>query len=214
MSDVRALILLSLKAEVVAFQEVLRECPERMFAQQPKWGHSVAWHALHIMDWTRCMIQPGLLGVNPALTYGYLGFETEEWAKAVGGPTLAHEQDSPEMIRNSLQLVFGEALDALEDAPQERFTDQASWTTLKKPKPVLAGLLYHLSHTAYHRGQIRQLINEMDSFSLREKSPGFISFAERIRQRREAGIQPIRLSDGPSIVQMIREGRGHTDDEE
>ncbi|CAM3320638.1 DinB family protein [Deinococcus saxicola] len=154
MDDARALILYSLDTEFQAFQAVLRECPEKMFGQRPSWGHSVAWHALHIMDWTRCIIQPGLLGINPALTYGYLGFEQEIWAKAVTGPTLAQEQDGKQPILAAVEDVFEQALKDIRHAPAERFSSQAMFAAIKKPRPVLESLLYHVTHTAYHRGQV------------------------------------------------------------
>ena len=162
MSDeIRRLIGHSLKGEFEAFQEALDQCPERLLSQSPASGHSVAWHALHIMDWTRCMIQPGLLGVNPALRYGHLGFETEAWARAVTGPTLAHEQGNADEIKVAVRITFEVALETIWHAPQERFAAEAMWTTLKRPRPVVDGLLYHLIHTAYHRGQIRQVVNEL-----------------------------------------------------
>lgn len=144
----------ALEAEFGAFQAAVHRCPDAQMSVQPPVGHSVAWHALHIMDWTRCMIQWDLPGVDPKLTYGYLGFEDEDWAKAVTGPTLADEHDPAERIRTVLDMVFDEALDAIRHAPLERFRPDAMWTTLKQPRPVLDGLMYHLRHIAYHRGQI------------------------------------------------------------
>lgn len=162
MSEVQSLIATTMQAEFKAFLEQLEASPAEAFSTQPAqghsaYGHSVAWHALHIMDWTRCVIQPGLNGVNPALTYGYLGFEQEPWAQAVHGPTLAHEQDGKEKILMALDTVFAEALSAVQHAPAERFSTDALWTTLKKPKPVLDGLMYHIRHVAYHRGQVQMV---------------------------------------------------------
>lgn len=86
---VGALVVQAMQSEFDAFIEQLEECPTELFGTSPLLGHSIAWHALHIMDWTRCMIQWDLKGVNPKLTYSYLGFEKETWAQAVYGPTLA-----------------------------------------------------------------------------------------------------------------------------
>lgn len=213
MDDARALILYSLKAEFQAFQEVLRECPEKMFGQRPSWGHSAAWHALHVMDWTRCIIQPGLLGVNPALTYGYLGFEQEDWARAVTGPTLAQEQDGKEAVLAVVQAVFEQALEDILNAPAERFSPQATFEAIKKPRPVLESLLYHATHMAYHRGQARQVINEVNSLTLRLNDPNRPKFGDSWRKREAEGYRPLIIEGGPSVEQIIREGRGHTDDD-
>lgn len=152
---VQSLIATTMQAEFETFLAQLEACPAEMFSAQPTQGHSAAWHALHIMDWTRCMIQPGLNGVNPSLTYGYLGFEQAPWALAVYGPTLAHEQDGKEKILGALDNTFLESLNAVRTAPAKRFTTSALWTTLKQPKSVLDGLMYHIRHVAYHRGQVR-----------------------------------------------------------
>ena len=156
--EVQTLISATMKAEFDAFLEQLDACPAQMFNTQTGKGHSVAWHALHIMDWTRCVIQPGLNGVNPTLTYAYLGFEQEPWAQAVYGPTLAHEQDSKEKIISVLRdTVFDETLNAVQNAPAERFTETATFNAIKKPRPELESLTYHIRHTAYHRGQVQMV---------------------------------------------------------
>ncbi|WP_293910935.1 DinB family protein [Deinococcus sp.] len=157
MTDVRSLVTAALAAEFRAFGDVLSGCPAEHFNTPPRSGHTAAWHALHVMDWTRAMIQPGLLGADPELTYGYLGFEDQPWAQAVSGPTLAREQDSKDVILEAVQGVLTDALEAIQAAPDGRFTSEAMWGALKKPRPVLESLLYHATHTAYHRGQVRQL---------------------------------------------------------
>lgn len=154
---IRSLIAKTMQREFDAFLEQLEACPADVFNNQPARGHSVAWHALHIMDWTRCMIQPGLNGLNPALKYGYLGFEQEAWAQAVYGPTLAHEQDSKEEILAALNGVFSDSLNAMLTAPAERYTEIAMFNAIKKPRPVLESLIYHIRHTAYHRGQVQMV---------------------------------------------------------
>ncbi|BDP43161.1 hypothetical protein DAETH_31300 [Deinococcus aetherius] len=161
MNAVQSLLARTLKAEFVALMELLDAYPAELLGKQPQHGHSAAWHALHIMDWTRCVIQPGLQGVNPALTYGYLGFEDADWTRAVTGPTLVEEHDAPEHILKSVRQVFDEALKSVRTAPEDRFEPDALWTTLKRPRPVLDGLTYHLRHTAYHRGQVTLVLKEL-----------------------------------------------------
>ena len=196
---VRVLVTDALAAEFQAFEALLQICPAEYFAERPSYGHTVAWHALHVMDWTRCMIQPGLGDINPALTYGYLGFENEPWAQAVTGPTLAQEQDGKDAILNALQSTFSEALAALRGAPDERFSSDAVWTAIKKPRPVVGSLMYHVTHMAYHRGQVRQVVNEVNSLALRMKTPKKFIYSGRGSR--------IKIEGGPSITEIVSEGR-------
>lgn len=198
---IRMLISNALSAEFRAFEELLQSCPAEQVAERPSYGHTVAWHALHIMDWTRCMIQPGLNGVNPALTYGHLGVEDQPWAQAVTGPTLAQEQDRKEVILAAVQMTFAQALAAIQSAPDERFSSDAVWGAIKKPRPVLESLMYHATHTAYHRGQARQVINEVDALTLQMKSPKKFIFSGRNSRLKTKG--------GPSGAEVSCEGRDH-----
>ena len=196
---VRELVVAALATEFQAFEASLQSCPAEGFAERPSYGHTVAWHALHVMDWTRCMIQPGLTGVNPALTYGYLGFESEPWAQAVSGPTLASEKDNKDIILAAVQYTFAEALTALHGAPDERFDSDAIWTAIKKPRPVLESLMYHVAHTAYHRGQVRQVINQVDAPAFQMKTPEKFLYNGRGSR--------IRIEGGLSTAEIISEGR-------
>ncbi|GGK37732.1 hypothetical protein GCM10008955_34540 [Deinococcus malanensis] len=160
MTPLQSFLSTALDAEFRAFGNALHAVPATVFGRAAAYGHSAAWYALHIMDWTRCVIQPGLGGVNPALTYGYLGFEEADWVRRVTGPTLAAEDDTKDQILTALDQVFTQALKAVCTASAERFTSEALWATLKRPRPVLEGLTSHLRHTAYHRGQIAPLLKE------------------------------------------------------
>lgn len=158
---VQSLVVSTLKAEFGAYLDVLSRCPQMHFGKQPRLGHCAAWHALHIMDWTRCVIQPGLEGVDTTLTYGYLGYEDSAWAQAVTGPTLAQEQDGKEVIIEAVRSVFRDAAEAVGTAPAERFAANAIFAALNKPRPVLESLIYHARHTAYHRGQLALVFKEL-----------------------------------------------------
>ncbi|MBZ9752047.1 DinB family protein [Deinococcus sp. HMF7604] len=155
----RALFGQLLDAEFTAFMAALGNCPAQQF-NTALTGHSPAWHALHIMDWTRATIQPGLSGLNPSHTLSYLGFEQASWVQAVYGPSLASEPDTSATILNALHSVFDAAPNALHHAPAERFSDEASQPALKKPRGVVDSLSYHLRHTAYHRGQVALVLKE------------------------------------------------------
>lgn len=201
MSDtIRQLLLSAMSADFEAFQDVLQACPPEKWSESPRPGHSVAWHALHIMDWTRCVIQPGLMGVNPALTYGYLGFEKEAWAQAVTGPTQATEHDDSATISTALQSVLQEALEAVRTAPAERLTEHAMFSAVKKPRPVLESLLYHVRHTAYHRGQARQVINQVNALAINLANPRTFHYSGQGKR--------VNIEGGLSAADIIAEGRG------
>ena len=162
MTDPRqSLITQLLDAEFTAFEAALHAYPDAIFGRVPRVGHSVAWHALHVMDWTRATIQPGLPGPDPAHTFGYLGSEDADWARAAYGPTLAIETDPPALIRAAVQDVFGAARRDLTDAPTERFGLDATFTMFHKRRHVTGSVTYHLRHTAYHRGQIALVLKEL-----------------------------------------------------
>lgn len=160
MSELRDFLVGALDAEFTAFLTALDRVPAAQFSSPTHHGHSAAWHALHITDWTRATIRPGLINPAPALTYGYLGFETEAWAQAVIGPTAAHEDDPKDTVLLAVSSVLREAVPTIRAAPAERFTPDAGFQVLHKTRSVRGSLTYHLRHTAYHRGQVAHLLKE------------------------------------------------------
>ncbi|AKH17398.1 MULTISPECIES: DinB family protein [Deinococcus] len=157
----QSLIVQLLDAEFTAFEAALHACPDALFGRVPRVGHRVAWHALHVMDWTRATIQPGLTGPDPAHTFGYLGFEDTDWARAAHGPTLAEETDAPALIRAAVSDVFNAARRDLKNAPAGRFDPDATFQMFHKRRDVTGSVTYHLRHTAYHRGQIALVTKEL-----------------------------------------------------
>jgi len=162
----RALITDLLDAEFTAFMAALNAFPAERFgtvprAGHPAAGHSAAWHALHVMDWTRATIQPGLNGPDTAHTFGHLGFEDRDWARAVTGPSLAHERDAQHTVLHALQTVLHTALSDLQAAPDERFGPTATFRMFGKTRHVVDSVTYHLRHTAYHRGQLALVLKEL-----------------------------------------------------
>jgi DinB superfamily len=77
------------------FLKTLEDFPEGLFhTDLPAGGHSVAWHALHIADWTRILVPAKLEDVSSELRFAYLGWEDAAFAQPVLG-------DSPAMHVNS-----------------------------------------------------------------------------------------------------------------
>lgn len=159
-SELRDFLAGALDAEFTAFLAALDRVPAAQFSQPSAHGHGAAWHALHITDWTRATIRPGLGDPPPALTYGHLGSEAEAWAQAVTGPTVAHETDPRDTVLAAVAAVFREAVQAVRDAPPQRFIPDAGFQVLHKTRSVRGSLTYHLRHTAYHRGQVAHLLKE------------------------------------------------------
>ncbi|KQR15711.1 DinB family protein [Deinococcus sp. Leaf326] len=150
----------ALDAEFTVFLAALDRVPAAQFSQPAYTAHSAAWHALHIADWTRATIRPGLSDAAPALTYGYLGSEAEAWAQAVTGPIVAHETDPRDTVPTAVAAVFRGAVRAVRDAPPERFDPDATFQVLHRLRPVRGSLSSHLRHTAYHRGQVTHILKE------------------------------------------------------
>lgn len=65
------------------------------------------------------------------------------------------------VMATAMQAEFEAFLEQLEVCPAEQFSTTALWITLKKPKPMLAGLMYHIRHVAYHRGQVKMVLAGM-----------------------------------------------------
>lgn len=159
-SELRDFLAGALDAEFTAFLASLHRVPAAQFSQPSAHGHSAAWHALHITDWTRATIRPGLGDPPPALTYNHLGSEAEAWAQAVTGPTIAHEDDPKDTVLLAVSAVLREAVSTVRAAPAQRFTPAATLQVLHKTRSVRGSLTYHLRHTAYHRGQVAHLLKE------------------------------------------------------
>lgn len=160
-SELRDFLAGALDTEFSAFLEALDRVPAAQFSRRCAHGHSAAWHALHITDWTRATIRPGLGDPAPTLTYGSLGSEAKAWAQAVTGPTVAHESDPRDAVRAAVAATLREAVQTVRDAPPERFDPAATLQVLHKTRSVRGSLTYHLRHTAYHRGQLAHLLKEL-----------------------------------------------------
>lgn len=135
-----------------AFLKGLEGVPEELFGlDPPAGGHSVAWHALHIADWQRVLIPPGLTGVDLNARFAYLGWEDRDWSKAVLGPSPSAHTDPKARI---LEYLTSE----LECGPREilNATDaqlQAKVLTPMGERVVWTMLTSQVRHIAYHWGQ-------------------------------------------------------------
>lgn len=191
-SEVKAFLLEGFEAEFAAFSKLLEDCPAEKFGQLPhaSAGHSVGWHVLHVMEWLSLAFE------YQQADFGYLGWEQEEWVKAVSGtPNVSEKSDAQE-----IKAAFAElAKRVLADLAAYSATDLAGNVQFPYGERQRLGVLgRQLRHLAYHRGCALEVLNNVDY--LRRMKPKKFAF-DRNRPR-------IKLSgDAPSIVEIISEGR-------
>lgn len=150
--DGKTVLIEQLSNHSMAFLKGLESVPEEVFSlDPPAGGHSVAWQALHIADWQRIMVSPGLEGVEPEARFAYLGWEDRDWSKAVLGPSPAALTDPKASI---LEYITFE----LERGPKDilNATDaqlEARVLTPMGERAVWTMLTGQVRHIAYHWGQ-------------------------------------------------------------
>lgn len=140
----------SFETELSMFRAALDGVPGAEF-QNPRLGHSAAWHALHIAEWLRFFVLQDFTA-----SYAHLGWEDAGWmAEFRGTPTVA-ETEGKVMIMAELARV--EAL----IVPHIRgLQDEQLGELLRAPaapagqRERLTGLGMQLRHVAYHRGQLK-----------------------------------------------------------
>lgn len=153
--DVQAYLAEMFETEGKALMATLGRVPDERFSSEPpSGGHSAAWHALHIADWHRIFVSPGLTGVSPDERFAYLGWEDRDFAQAVAGPAEVNETDPRERVVAHLEAAFAAGLENIRSAPAERFTAGPTMETPLGPRTVLGGLSTQVRHIGYHRGQV------------------------------------------------------------
>ncbi len=150
--DGKTVLLEQLKNHSQAFLKGLEGVPDELFSlEPPAGGHSVAWHALHIADWQRIMIPPGLESVDPDARFAYLGWEDRDWSKAVLGPSPAAHTDPKARILEYLSLEFERGQTDILNASDAQL--QARITTPMGERAIQTMLTGQVRHIAYHWGQ-------------------------------------------------------------
>jgi uncharacterized damage-inducible protein DinB len=136
------------------FLKTLEEFPEEQFhTDLPSGGNSVAWHALHIADWSNILVPAKLENVDTTLKFAYLGWEEADFAKAVHGlGTVNLKSSKAEIIAHTKQHLERAATDLLE-ADATRL--EGSVLTPMGERKLLAIIMTHVAHVPYHYGQIK-----------------------------------------------------------
>ncbi|PYE55924.1 DinB family protein [Deinococcus yavapaiensis] len=152
---IKDVLLEQFKTEATAFVKALDGIDDEVFETAPSGGgHSPAWHALHIAEWTRLLLSD-LAGEPAGGTFGFLGWEDQAWVKKLTGPTEATEQDGKPIVMYVLNRTFSQIGVALSALASDRFTPDAKLRTPIGERPLIASVTGTVRHIAYHRGQVK-----------------------------------------------------------
>ncbi len=148
-----------------AFLKGLDGVPDELFSlEPPAGGHSVVWHALHIADWQRIMVSPGLEGVKPSATFAYLGWEDRDWTKAVLGLSPAKHTDPKARILEYLRFELERGSRDILNATEAQL--HANVSTPMGERAVWTMLTGQVRHIAYHWGQAMMTNSQLSRASL------------------------------------------------
>ncbi|WP_198170495.1 DinB family protein [Deinococcus arboris] len=151
--SIKAFLLQQFETEHQAFVQALKGIPEEQFSRaSPCGGHSAAWMALHILDWTRLYL-PEEQGGGPKATYAYLGWENEPWTQALKGEAAMSEATSQETILAALEAALAQAREGYARIPEQGFAPEYQIQTPFGERVLSDSLARQLRHIAYHRGQ-------------------------------------------------------------
>jgi DinB superfamily len=154
MSESLTLIAEQLSRSAKTFLKSLEEFPEAdFFSDLPAGGHSAAWHALHIADWTRILAPAGLHSTNSTLRFSYLGWEDAEFSAKVGGPSPVNLTDSKAAILEYLKSELERSVQEVQGANPAQL--EAKIIVPMGERVVRALLLTQVGHVPYHYGQVK-----------------------------------------------------------
>jgi DinB superfamily len=143
-----------------SFLKGLQDTPEDLFnLEPPAGGHSVAWHALHILDWNRILVPPNMQSVT-GQTFAYLGWEDKDWAKGVLGPSLASVTDGKTRILEVVALDFERGLRDVAAATDAQL--EAKVVTPTGERPIVGMLTGQIRHVPYHWGQLKMTASQLE----------------------------------------------------
>jgi hypothetical protein len=150
--DAKTLLADQLQIHAKAFLKGLTDTPEEIFAiTPPAGGHSVAWHALHIADWQRILISPGLKGVQAGETFAHLGWEESDFARSVFGASPASESDPKDHILEHVRAELERGVQDIMVASDDQLHSRVQ--TPMGERVVLSMIQTQIRHIPYHWGQ-------------------------------------------------------------
>ena len=138
------------------FLRALENTPEAHFHRAPRGGgHSCAWHALHIAEWTRLLLPAGLEDFDGSARFAYLGWEDATFAKAVFGEPEVRDDAPKNVILEHLAAELERGTRLVAEADAARLTNDAKLKTPMGERGVLTLLTIQVRHVPYHTGQAR-----------------------------------------------------------
>ncbi len=152
--DAKTVLVEQMNRTAKAFLKALEEFPADQFHKAlPAGGHSAAWHAMHIADWSRILVPNNLEDVSSSERFAYLGWEESDFAKAVYELGSVTEQSSQAEIIAHLKSQLDRAAATVQNADAARL--EASVQTPMGERKILAIVLTHIGHVPYHYGQVK-----------------------------------------------------------
>lgn len=149
-----ALIAEQLSRHSKTFLKALEDFPEAQFhTDLPAGGHSAAWHALHVADWTRILVPAGLTSVDANARFSSLGWEDTEFVQRVHGESPANLSDPKALILEYVKTELERSAREVQSATQEQL--MAKIQVPMGERIVRALLLTQIGHVPYHYGQIK-----------------------------------------------------------
>ena len=154
MSETLALIAEQMTRVNKMFLKGLEEFSEtKFFTDLPSGGHSAAWHALHIADWTQILVPAGLDSTPSSLRLGHLGWEDAAWIADATGPSPVNLTDTKNVILEYLQRELERGVETVKSGAADRLEVRIS--TPMGERVVRTLLLTQMGHVPYHTGRSR-----------------------------------------------------------
>jgi DinB superfamily len=154
MSESLTLIAEQLSRAAKTFLKAMDEFPEQsFFTNLPAGGHSTAWHALHIADWTRILVPAKLESTDSSLRFAYLGWEDAEFSARVKGSSPANLDDGKPAILEYLKSELERSVKDVQSANGVQL--EAKIVVPMGERVVRVLLLTQIGHVPYHYGQVK-----------------------------------------------------------
>ena len=161
MSETLSLIAEQMTRVNKMFLKGLEEFPENtFFTDLPSGGHSAAWHALHIADWTQILVPADFDSIPQGLRLGHLGWEDAAWIAGATGPSPVNLTDSKAAILEYLKRELERGVETVKAGAADRL--EVKITTPMGERVVRNLLLTQLGHVPYHYGQIKMNAKQLE----------------------------------------------------
>lgn len=161
MSETLSLIAEQLHRVNKMFVKSLEEFPQStFFTDLPSGGHSAAWHALHIADWTQILVPANFDSIPQGLRLGHLGWEDTAWIAAATGPSPVNLTDTKAAILEYLRRELERGVETVKAGAADRL--EARIITPMGERVVRNLLLTQIGHVPYHYGQIKMNSKQLE----------------------------------------------------